>query len=245
MMKLRNKFFIAGGILIVSGAIVSGAAFLAGAGQHYETAEYKTVDIEAKNIRIMAEQRDIRAVKGDSIKLTYPEGDGMTFSEGLEGGTYIAEYKRKSEVFGLNFERTKNYMDIVLEVSEDFGGSIDIYTDMGDISCSSVSGSMITLNTDMGDIDTENTEGSLSISTGMGDVSCDSVSGETITLDTDLGDIEAEDADGNINARSSMGDVKIDLSGAEEDYTVNGIGSGTKKVTAETDLGDVNIGYMR
>lgn len=52
-------------------------------------------------------------------------------------------------------------------------------------------------------------------------------------------------ADGNISVRSSMGDVEIDLSGAEGEYTVNGKGSGPKKVTAETDLGDVHIGYMR
>ena len=245
VMKLRNKFFIAGGILIVSGAVVSGAAFLAGAGQHYETAEYKTVDIAAENIRITAEQRDIRVIRGESVKLTYPEGDGMIFSGKLEGGTYIAEHRRRPEIFGLDFERTNNDMDIVLEIPEGFYGIIDIYTDMGDISCSSVSGGMITLGTGMGDVDTENTAGNMSISTGMGDISCGAVSGETVTLETDLGDIEAEDADGNISVRSSMGDVEIDLSGAEGEYTVNGKGSGPKKVTAETDLGDVHIGYMR
>ncbi len=265
---MMKRIFIAAGIMIISGAVISAAAYGLGAGRSNEHIEYKTEDISAENLEIRTEYKDVSVVRGDKLAITYPDGENTSFSSAYNGDTYTAEHKRKKyNIFGseldvfLDLSQEDEDRGILLEVPEDFTGEIEIGASAGNVSASEISGKLrinvsagsaeltncsdTEVKADSGSISANGLSGNIKLEASLGDIRISDCSGD-IKLICDMGEIHAENVEGrSIYAHNSWGDIDLTINGSESEYKVNGIGEGEKTIEASAEMGEKRIRFMK
>lgn len=244
-----KKLLIAAGIMILSGALISGAAYIAGAGRNHEKPVYKTEEISVKNIKLVADNTDITVINGNSFSVTYPFCDKTNFSGQYENDTYIAEYSAENNtILGLDLhlslELDATHQNVItVSIPNDFDGNIEVSTNTGDITVTDIDAKTLKSQTDYGDIYIAETNADVETNTDTGDTELHSLHGN-ISAVSDTGDTSAENVNGDtIRIESRIGDIYLLADGAENDYSINGVGDGQKTIYTDTDMGDTEITF--
>lgn len=244
-----KKLLTAAGAAVLAGIVIAGIAFIAGAGRNNELPVFETETITAENIVISAANAEVTVIKGDVLSVTYPSGEGTSFSGRYENGTYIAEYSGKERsIFDLNLELSLEYDEVgdelvTVEVPEGFAGGITISTDSGDISVSGIDAAELKADSESGDILVTHTGARLDAYTAYGDIRLNGLDGN-VSAATDTGDIDAENlGGGEIAMESRVGDIYLLADGKESDYSVNGTGGGSRLIRMSSAAGDTEVEF--
>ena len=244
-----KKLLIAAGILILSGAVISGAAYIAGAGRNREEPVYKTEEITAENIRLVTDNTDETVVEGDSFSVTYPTYEETNFTGQYENDTYVAEYSAENNtILGLDLhlslELDATHQNVItVSIPNGFDGNIEVSTNAGDITVTDIDAKILKAQTDYGDIYIAETNADVETNTDIGDTKLHSLHGN-ISAVSDTGDTSAKNVNGDaIRIESRIGNIYLLVDGAENDYSVNGIENGQKTIYTKTDMGDTKIAF--
>ena len=84
----------------------------------------------------------------------------------------------------------------------------------------------------------------LDIEIDTGEVEIKNVKASNVSVLLDIGNVDITSVSfSNLNVEVDVGDIDINLNGSPADYTINGKGTGSKIVTAKTDIGELDIEY--
>lgn len=228
-----KKLFLAAGIMIITGAVISTAAYFSGAGKSNTPIEYKEEPIHATNICLNSKYTDILIIRGDELSIKYPYIDTSSPIITNNDNIFTAEFDNKTNskidfsIFSLNFNLS-NENHITLEIPESFNGSITINSSAGDLNASDVNG-ILNIDMDMGDAYISNCSDTYA-KLNTGDISASNISGN-INLSTELGDIKVSKCNGSIELLTEKGNIDL-MDGNFQDITCN------------TNSGNVSINYL-
>jgi hypothetical protein len=84
----------------------------------------------------------------------------------------------------------------------------------------------------------------LEINIDTGEVDIENIKSNNINVTVDVGNVEITSVDFvNLNVETDVGNIDLNLIGSSSDYSINGKGIGLKTITANTDIGEVDIEY--
>ena len=174
---------------------------------------------------------EITVKKSDNneIRITARGGKEKNFNVSSNDGTISIEYFEQR----INFLGNMRLPDIDIYLPEKVYESIEIISDIGDITLEGEINTNLKISCDVGDIKADNLYGSFDIHTDCGDIEIDSISiTKNSSVDTDLGDIEIDRTNNiRIDYETSLGNCDIKNNNTESDIVL----------TAKTDLGDIEI----
>lgn len=242
-----KKLFLAAGIMIITGAVISITAYFSGAGKSNTPIEYKEEPIHAANICLNSKYTDILIIRGDELSIKYPYSDTASPIITNDDNTFTAEFDNRTHseidlsIFSLNFN-LNNENHITLEIPESFNGSITINSSAGDLNASDVN-CILNINIDMGDAYISNCSDTYA-KLNTGDISASNISGN-INFSTELGDIKVSKCSGSIELLTDKGN--IDLMNGDIQNSKCSTNSGNisinyltaNKITINSDQGDI------
>lgn len=116
--------------------------------------------------------------------------------------------------------------------------AMECATDYGDIDIERSQSDTFNCSTDFGSIDVTDTAGKINCGTDYGDIEFERISGASIVMDTSCGDIEGtidgREADYTINAQTNLGDKNVQSRAG-----------GEKRLDVKTDMGDIDIIFLK
>lgn len=116
--------------------------------------------------------------------------------------------------------------------------AMECATDYGDIDIERSQSDTFNCSTDFGSIDVTDMVGKMTCITDYGDIELERIAGESITLDTACGDIEGtidgREANYTINAQTNLGDKNVQSRAG-----------GEKRLDVKTDMGDIDIIFLK
>jgi hypothetical protein len=194
---------------------------------------YNEVLEDFSEISIDGSVFDITIESGTEYRLTYDCDSKLVPTVSVEQGVLTIK-QPKSHSTGINFGVTVNHSKMTLTVPSDrVLNSIDVFSDVGDISISDLTASTASVSSNVGDITLTGCDFSqIDVMADVGDVTLGNCSFDSGSADSDVGDILLTGcAFRQMELTGDIGDIDVrsdtDLSGA--------------KLSLETDMGDVSV----
>lgn len=174
---------------------------------------------------------DITVKKSDDnqIRITAHGGKEKKFNVISNDDTISVEYSGQQ----VNFLKNIELPDIDIYLPEKAFESIEINSNMGDITLKDTIDTNLKISSDLGDIKADSLYGSFDIQNDCGDIEINNINiNKNSSATTDLGDIEIKHTnDIKIDYKVSLGQCDIKNNNTESDIVL----------TVKTDLGDIEI----
>lgn len=266
-MKRYNKIILtcAGAALIV-GAALTAAAYTIGLPKADLQTETKIIKDTVNVLNINVDYNDIiiRTYDRDDISVSYMYGGTRQYDVSIKDGVldiaYVFEKPKRQKWYdfiSLDFGEHKN--SITIEVPKSFSADMNIVNGYGDTNIAGINSKM-TLRANYGDLRLSNMRGSLNTDLNYGDIEIKNSEFSSLKCQLDCGDIELGDVESSMDINCDYGDIEFDrisgdslilnndcgdiegtIRGNEADYVLGG----KKTLKAETDLGDVEIEFVK
>lgn len=247
-MKINKILLITAGLFLLCGTVVAGTAIILMNKAYSDDARMQTQTIteNISKVNIFVDMSDIKIIPADTDKivLTYFTDDTNKYEITTDNGILSIEYvrfkrnKAKWYDYYINFDFGRDH-DVILNVPRNFSADIQLSADYGDIEVSGVKGGSMKINSDYGDIEIADCKfNSIDCAADYGDIDVERCEGKILNFSTDCGDIEGtiagNEADYTINAETELGDKNI-----------NNKAGGQNTLDVKTDLGDIDIKFVR
>lgn len=113
---------------------------------------------------------------------------------------------------------------------------IEADTGMGSLYIAKAAADSMEVSVDMGEMHADSLEADrTSIDVGMGYAYAEEIKTGTLDVEVDMGSVDVTaEASGNINMECGMGEITADLSGSQDDYSINLDGNGSFEIGGES-----------
>jgi hypothetical protein len=238
------------------------------AGSDSSRVSYNEVLKDFSEISIDGSVLDITIESGTEYRLSYDCDSNLVPTVSVEQGVLTIK-QPKNRNTGISFGVTINHSKMTLTVPSDrVLNSIDVFSDVGDISISDLTASAASVSSDVGDITLTGCDFSqIDVMADVGDVTLGNCSFDCGSADSDVGDIVLTGCGfRQMELTGDVGDIEVrsdtDLSGAKlmletdmGEVSVNGISHKKEfqqersdkdtdcSLTAETSMGDISVVY--
>ena len=258
MKKSTKTALIIAIVLLLIGLIMLAGAAVASGGHFWQELENATSGKTSENyesqlytvsqdqvqeicVDIVAQDIQVVSVPGDNISIYYYESENDGYHLSLsEDGRLNMKYWSKGfwqTYFHFDFPVGNVPLDtsinVVIELPETYGGSLDLSTVSGDLELADVTGRALTLSSTSGDLELSRTNGeSLALTTTSGSIQISECEiDETVFCKNTSGDIQLRDSSAGQDSSFSCTSGDVELT----DITIGG-SLDVKTVSGEVDV---------
>ncbi|MCH5320678.1 MAG: DUF4097 family beta strand repeat protein [Eubacterium sp.] len=191
--------------------------------------KYDSSEIDRLIVNTTGGEITVKKSEDNNIRITAHGGREKNFNVSSNDGAISIEYFEQR----INFLGNMRLPDIDIYLPEKVFESIEITSNIGDITLEGEIDTNLKISCDVGDIKADSLYGSFDIHTDCGDIEIDNISIiKNSSADTNLGNIEIEHTnDIRIDYKTSLGECDIKNNNTESDIVL----------TAKTNLGDIEI----
>ena len=196
-------------------------------------------------VKVTAEAANLEITSGKTSTLTSKADKNDEITYEIDHGVLRINERRKKSWRFLPFLKVRQGGKITLTIAQ--GTSLektDLQLNMGNVTLTDLKPGQLDVHADMGNITASGCEcGDVTMDANMGNIKVDTCTFDTMTAGSDMGNIKisltepVENMD--LSLSTSMGNVH--LNGEKVSKTYETKGNGGKKLTAQTDMGNIKI----
>ena len=196
-------------------------------------------------IKVTAEMANLEITSGKNSALTSKADKDDEITYEIDNGVLKINERRKKSWRFLPFLRVRQGGKITLTVAQ--GTSLektDLQLNMGNVTVTDLKPGQLDIHADMGNITASGCEcGDVTLDANMGNIKVDTFTFDTMTAASDMGNVKISLSEPlesmDLSLSTSMGNVHVNGEKVAKSYETKG--NGGKKLTAQTDMGNIKI----